>query len=685
MTTSSVTTAASETLVQELQHLKQQLNEFNHQYYVLDNPSVPDAEYDRMMRRLQEIEEQHGELVTPDSPSQKVGGQPLDAFSQVQHEMPMLSLDNAFNEEEMLAFEKRLKDRLKREVSIDFSCEPKLDGLAVSILYENGQFVRAATRGDGQVGEDITANVRTIKNVPLQLRGEDFPTRLEVRGEVFMPVAGFNALNESQKTQDKKTFANPRNAAAGSLRQLDSRITASRPLRFYAYSVGVVEGENTPMAGEHSERLQQLGKWGLPLSAEIAVANGATGCLEYFRSLSQKRDGLAYEIDGVVFKVNSIALQQELGFVAKAPRWAIAHKFPAQEEITKLLDVEFQVGRTGAITPVARLEPVFVGGVTVSNATLHNKDEIDRLQIKLGDTVIVRRAGDVIPQVVSVVLERRPDDVKDIVFPQTCPECDSHVERLEDEAAIRCTGGLVCPAQVKESLKHFASRKALDVDGLGDKLVEQLVDQGMVKTPADFFTLDIASISAMERMGDKSATNLIAAIERAKTTTLPRFLYSLGIREVGEATAANLANHFKTLENIEAATLEQLVQVNDVGEIVAGHVVNFFGEQHNRDILTQLVELGINWPEIQEVAADEQPLKEQTFVLTGTMTAMGRSEAKAVLQSLGAKVSGSVSAKTHFLIAGDKAGSKLTKAQGLGVAVMTEQDMLDLFQQHGVG
>lgn len=684
MTTSVSTTAVSDTLLQELHTLKQQLNEFNHQYYVLDNPTVPDAEYDRTMRRLQEIEQQHPHLVTADSPSQKVGGQPLDAFTQVQHEMPMLSLDNAFNEEEMLAFEKRLKDRLKRDVSIDFSCEPKLDGLAVSILYVNGKFERAATRGDGQVGEDITANVRTIKNVPLQLRGDDFPERLEVRGEVFMPIAGFAALNESQKSQDKKTFANPRNAAAGSLRQLDSRITSSRPLRFYAYSVGVVEGENTPLAGEHSERLQQLGKWGMPLSAEIAVANGARGCLDYFQSLSEKRDALSYEIDGVVFKVNNIALQQELGFVAKAPRWAIAHKFPAQEEVTKLLDVEFQVGRTGAITPVARLEPVFVGGVTVSNATLHNKDEIERLQIKVGDTVIVRRAGDVIPQVVSAVMDRRPEDARDIVFPEACPECGSHVERLEDEAVMRCTGGLICPAQVKEALKHFASRKALDVDGLGDKLVEQFVDQGMVKTPADFFTLDIASVSAMERMGDKSATNLIQAIEKAKTTTLPRFLYSLGIREVGEATAANLANHFKSLDQIEAATLEQLVEVNDVGEVVAGHVLHFFQEEHNRDIVAQLVELGLNWPEIQEVAADEQPLKDQTFVLTGTMSAMGRNEAKAVLQSLGAKVSGSVSAKTHFLIAGDKAGSKLTKAQDLGVSVMTEQDMLDLFAQHGV-
>lgn len=677
-----MTSSASESVLLELNTLKALLNEYNHQYYVLDNPTVPDVEYDRQMRRLQQMEEEFPDLVTPDSPSQKVGGEPLDAFSQIQHEMPMLSLDNAFNEEEMLAFEKRLKDRLKRDLNIDYSCEPKLDGLAVSILYENGQFVRAATRGDGQVGEDITENVRTIKNVPLSLRGEDYPEKLEVRGEVFMTIAGFDALNESQKAQDKKVFANPRNAAAGSLRQLDPRITATRPLRFYAYSVGVVAGEKTPLATLHSDRLQQLAGWGLPLSAEISVASGAEGCLAYFQSLSERRPALSYEIDGVVFKVNDVALQQELGFVAKAPRWAIAHKFPAEEEMTKLLDVEFQVGRTGAITPVARLEPVFVGGVTVSNATLHNKDEIERLQIKVGDTVIIRRAGDVIPQVVSAIVDKRPEGAKDIVFPEKCPECDSDVERLADEAVIRCTGGLVCPAQLKESLKHFASRKALDVEGLGDKLVEQFVDHGMVKTPSDFFNLDIVAVAAMERMGDKSANNLIAAIEKSKTTTLPRFLYSLGIREVGEATAANLANHFKTLDKVQAATLEDLIEVNDVGEVVAEHVLKFFEEERNQNIVRELLEHGLNWPEIEDIADDAQPLKDQTFVLTGTMSAMGRNEAKAVLQKLGAKVSGSVSAKTHFLVAGEKAGSKLTKAQDLGVEVMTEDDMLALFAKY---
>lgn len=674
--------SGNDSLFNELHTLKTQLNEYNYQYYVLDMPTVPDSEYDRLMRRLQEIEAQHPEWLSSDSPSQKVGGAPLETFTQVTHELPMLSLDNAFNEEELFAFEKRLKDRLKRDLNIDYSCEPKLDGLAVSILYEDGKFLRAATRGDGRVGEDITANVRTIKNVPLSLRGDNYPARIEVRGEVFMSLAGFAALNKAQQDNDKKAFANPRNAAAGSLRQLDSRITAARPLMFYAYSMGIVEGERQPLAGEHAGRLKQLSQWGLPLSPEVSVASDAKGCLDYYQGLAQKRASLPYEIDGVVFKVNDIALQQELGFVAKAPRWAIAHKFPAQEEMTRLLDVEFQVGRTGAITPVARLEPVFVGGVTVSNATLHNQDEINRLQVKVGDMVIIRRAGDVIPQIVSVVQEHRPDDARDVVFPVTCPECDSHVERLDEEAVLRCTGGLICPAQLKESLKHFASRKALDVDGLGDKLVDQLVDMGAVKTPADFFRLEVVTLSSMERMGEKSANNIINALEKSKNTSLPRFLYALGIREVGEATAANLANHFKTIEAIMQATVEQLVEVPDVGEVVASHVLHFFKEQHNQTVINELRELGVKWPEIEEKPEDAQPLLNKTFVLTGTLTAMGRNEAKTVLQNLGAKVSGSVSAKTDYLVAGDKAGSKLAKAQELGVAVMTEEDMLNLFAQH---
>lgn len=666
---------------EKLTQLIQQINEYNYQYYVLDDPTVPDAAYDRAMQELKEIEAEHPHLISANSPSQKVGGEPLPVFTQIEHEVPMLSLDNAFDAEDLHAFEKRIKDRLKRDLTLTFSSEPKLDGLAVSILYENGQMVRAATRGDGRVGENITKNVRTIANVPLSLRGEGYPARLEVRGEVFMPKAGFEKLNKTQAEQGKKVFVNPRNAAAGSLRQLDSRITASRPLLFYAYSVGLVENEVEPLADKHSERLFQLSQWGLPLSKEIGLAQGAEECLSYYTKIGEQRNALNYDIDGVVFKVDDIALQQELGFVARAPRWAIAQKFPAQEEMTKLLEVEFQVGRTGAITPVARLEPVFVGGVTVSNATLHNQDEIDRLQVKVGDTVIIRRAGDVIPQVVSVVENLRPEEAYSIEFPQHCPVCESAVEKLEGEAIARCTGGLFCAAQRKESMKHFASRKALDVDGLGDKLVEQLVDMQLVKHPADFFSLDLAQIANMERMGEKSAANLINALEDAKKTTLAKFLYSLGIREVGEATASNLAMYFCELDAIKNADLESLQEVDDVGIIVAEHIFNFFREPHNLEVVDALIEVGLHWPVIEKVEKEALPLAGQTFVLTGTLSQMGRNEAKAKLQSLGAKVAGSVSAKTSCLIAGEKAGSKMAKAQELGVEVKTEDDMLAMFQE----
>lgn len=672
-------TQGNSSVADKIASLKKELMEYNYQYYVLDDPSVPDAVYDRLMRELSALEVDHPELKTEDSPTQKVGGEPLDSFSQVTHEVPMLSLDNAFNLEELQAFEKRIKDRLKKDIEIEFSCEPKLDGLAVSLLYVDGKLQRGATRGDGHVGENITANVRTIDNVPLSLRGEDYPQTLEVRGEVFMTLDGFEKLNQNQTKEHKKTFANPRNAAAGSLRQLDSRITASRPLRFYAYSMGLVEGAKQPLALKHSGRLEQLADWGMPLSKEVSVATAAEGCHQYYEKIGEKREQLAYEIDGVVFKVNDIALQNELGFVARAPRWAIAHKFPAQEEMTELLDVEFQVGRTGAITPVARLKPVFVGGVTVSNATLHNQDEVNRLGIKVGDTVVIRRAGDVIPQVVSVVEKLRPDTAQEIVFPSECPICESAIEKVEGEAVARCTGGLFCAAQRKEAMKHFASRKAMDIDGLGDKLIEQFVDLGWIETPADFFTLELEKIAALERMGEKSAVNLINALEAAKETTLPKFLYALGIREVGEATAANLANHFKTINVLAEASLEALQEVNDVGVVVAEHVYNFFHEQHNLEVIEKLVEQGLHWPEIVSKNEDEQPLMGKTFVLTGTLTAMGRNEAKAKLQELGAKVSGSVSAKTDYLVAGEKAGSKLTKAQELGVAVMTEEEMLALF------
>lgn len=658
------------------------LEDYNYQYYVLDNPTVTDAEYDRLMRELVELEKANPELLTSDSPSQKVGGAPLPEFKQVTHEVPMLSLDNAFSEDEMRAFEKRMLDRLKRSITLTYCCEPKLDGLAVSLLYEDGKLVRGATRGDGAVGEDITQNVRTIKNIPTRLRGEQYPQRVEVRGEVFMPLAGFEKLNQEQSSAGKKIFVNPRNAAAGSLRQLDSRMTAKRPLMFNAYSMGLVEGERQELADTHYARLQQLKDWGVPVSKEIRQATGVEECLDYYRELGNKRPELGYEIDGVVFKVNDLTIQEELGFVARAPRWAIAQKFPAQEEMTTLLDVDFQVGRTGAITPVARLEPVFVGGVTVSNATLHNQDEIERLGVKKGDTVIIRRAGDVIPQVVSVVLEKRPDDAQDIVFPEHCPVCDSHIERTEDQAVARCTGGLFCKAQRKEAIKHFVSRKALDVDGLGDKLIEQFVDLGWIETPADLFKLDIAQVAALERMGEKSAANIDKALDAAKKTTLAKFIYSLGIREVGEATAANLANHFLTLEALLQADIAALQEVDDVGEVVAQHVVHFFGEARNREVIQQLQDAGVHWPQIEKKSQDEQPLIGKTFVITGTFSSMGRNDAKARLQELGAKVAGSVSANTDYLVAGEKAGSKLTKAQELGVEVMTEEQMLALFAEH---
>ncbi len=669
----------SDTLEQarkKVAELRNTLNEYNYQYYVLDDPTIPDAVYDRDMQSLIALEKQYPSLQSPNSPSQKVGGEALSAFEQVTHDVPMLSLDNAFDEESLLAFEKRLKDRLKDTSSLHFSCEPKLDGLAVSILYENGELVRAATRGDGQVGENITANVRTISNVPLTLRGDAHPDRVEVRGEVFMPREGFAKLNEHQKNAGGKVFANPRNAAAGSLRQLDSKITAKRPLMFYAYSLGVVQPDNFTLPTTHSERLSQLGKWGLPLCPDIDTAEGGRGCLDYYHHILEKRDNLPYDIDGVVFKVNRIDLQAALGFVARAPRWAIAQKFPAQEEVTKLLDVEFQVGRTGAITPVARLEPVFVGGVTVSNATLHNQDEITRLGVKVGDTVVIRRAGDVIPQVVSVVDTKRTGSETDIAFPSQCPVCGSQVEKLEDEAVARCTGGLICAAQRKQALKHFASRKAFDIDGLGDKLVDQLVDADLVHSPADFFTLSLGDVVGLERMAEKSASKLLSSLEASKQTTLAKFLYALGIREVGEATAANLAAHFETLDAIRDASIEALVEVQDVGEIVATHIFNFFNESHNTDVIDALLKEGINWPAIEKPDADNLPLEGKTCVITGTLSEMGRSDAKARLQLLGAKVAGSVSKNTDFLVAGEKAGSKLTKAQELDVEVWDEAKLI---------
>lgn len=667
----------SHSLQERLEELKNTLHYHAVRYYVEDSPEIPDAEYDRLMRELLDIEAEHPEWVTVDSPSQRVGGMPLDGFKPVTHEIPMLSLDNAFDDEEIDSFYKRMNDRLSGGEVKTFCCEPKLDGLAVSLLYENGVLVQAATRGDGTTGENITENVRTIKAIPLRLNGQGWPTRIEVRGEVFMPKAGFDKLNEDALKKGEKVFVNPRNAAAGSLRQLDSRITAKRPLNFYAYSVGVVEGAD--LSDSHYQRFLQLKGWGLPMCPETRQVSSLTAVKAYYQDILQRRDQLAYEIDGVVIKVDDIDIQEQLGFVARAPRWAIAYKFPAQEEITQLKDVEFQVGRTGAVTPVAKLEPVFVGGVTVSNATLHNGDEIARLGVKIGDSVVIRRAGDVIPQVVSVVLERRPDDARDIHFPTHCPVCQSEVERVEGEAVARCTGGLVCQAQRKEALKHFVSRKALDVDGLGEKVIEQLVDREMVHTPADLFKLSAGVLTVLDRMGPKSAQNVVDALKQAKETTLPRFLYSLGIREVGEATAANLAMHFKTLEKIQEASHEALVEVPDIGAIVASHITAFFAEENNQAVIRELLEMGIHWPQV--AAPDEstpQPLAGKTVVLTGTLTQLSRSDAKAALQALGAKVTGSVSKNTDVLFAGENAGSKLAKAQDLGIEIKTEQDLLDL-------
>lgn len=664
---------------QEIDDLRIEINQHNYRYYVLDDPSVPDAEYDRLLRRLQTLEAENPQLVSPGSPTQRIGARPLSAFEEVAHEVPMLSLDNAFDADEMRDFERRIKDRLKSDKGIEFACEPKLDGIAVSLLYEDGLLVRGATRGDGQTGENITQNLRTVPSIPLKLMGSDWPRRLEVRGEVYMPKAGFDALNRQAQSKGEKTFVNPRNAAAGSLRQLDSKITANRPLEMCCYSVGLVEGGELPSV--HSDVLQQLHAWGFRINDQMAVVQGVESCIEYYQNLQQLRDTLHYEIDGIVFKVNDLDLQQQLGFVSRAPRWAIAYKFPAQEEMTRLLDVEFQVGRTGAVTPVARLEPVFVGGVTVSNATLHNSDEIGRLGVRCGDTVIVRRAGDVIPQVVQVVLDKRPEKTQPIEFPTNCPVCGSEVFRSEDEAVARCTGGLYCSAQRKQAIKHFASRKAFDIEGLGDKLVEMLVDQQLINSIADLFHLEHAAVSGLERMGDKSAQNLLDALEKSKRTTLARFIYALGIREVGEATALNLANHFSELDVLMSASEEQLLEVEDVGPIVASHIVHFFQQSHNQEIISALLDEGVQWPAVEKRAVQEMPLTGQTWVLTGSLENLTRDQAKARLVALGAKVSGSVSAKTHCVVAGASAGSKLAKAEKLGIDVLDEEALLSLLKE----
>ncbi|GAB4393088.1 MAG: NAD-dependent DNA ligase LigA [Gammaproteobacteria bacterium] len=663
-------------LAEHIQQLRQRIEQHNYAYYVLNNPTIPDAEYDRLFRELQRLEQQHPELITPDSPTMRVGSVPLTAFKPVQHEQPMLSLHNAFDETEMRAFDQRVVQTLAHHAHIEYACEPKIDGLAVSLLYEKGVLVRAATRGDGYTGEDITANVRTIASVPLRLLTGSFPARLEVRGEVFMSKTAFHKLNQYARDQGEKIFANPRNAAAGSLRQLDSRITAKRALSMYCYGVGVYD---KALPEKHTAILQQLKQWGLPVCEWVEVASGIDACLQYYQHILAQREQLPFEIDGVVYKINDKRQQDDLGFVSRAPRWAIAYKFPAQEELTQVLAVEFQVGRTGAITPVARLQPVMVGGVTVSNATLHNMDEVERKDVRVGDTVIVRRAGDVIPEVVSVVHDKRPAYTRKIKLPRHCPVCGSDVERLANEAVARCSGGLYCAAQRKEAIKHFASRKAMDIDGLGDKIIEQLVDKQLIHHVADIYHLTHSQLANLDRLADKSAQNLLTAIEKSKTTTLARFLYALGIREVGEATAHNLALHLGDLTSIQIANEDKLQQIPDIGPTVAQHIVNFFHQAHNQEVIQQLLAAGIHWPAPQTSMQQDSPVSGKTVVLTGTLTSMTREQAKQALLDLGAKVTNSVSTNTDYLIAGTDPGSKYIKAQQLGVTILEEAEFLKLW------
>jgi DNA ligase (NAD+) len=661
--------------------LRAEIERNNYAYYVLDAPELPDAEFDKLYGELEAIEAAHPELVTPDSPTQRVGGQAATGFEQVAHTVPMLSLNNGFHDEDIAAFDKRCADALAHpEQPVEYAAELKFDGLAISLRYVDGAFVQAATRGDGSTGEDVTANVRTIRSLPLKLKGKKLPKVLDVRGEVLMFKRDFAKLNERQRDAGQKEFANPRNAAAGSLRQLDSKITAARPLSFFAYGIGVLEGVSMP--DTHSGLLDWYGELGLPVCAERAVVGGAEGLLAFFRSVGEKREGLPYDIDGVVYKVNRREEQDKLGFVSRAPRFALAHKFPAQEALTRLLAIDVQVGRTGAITPVARLEPVFVGGATVTNATLHNEDEIRRKDIKIGDTVIIRRAGDVIPEVVGALLDRRPDDARDFVMPQVCPVCGSAIERLPDEAIARCTGGLICPAQVKQAIWHFAQRRAIDIDGLGEKIIDQLIDQKLVRTPADLFNLGFATLAELDRFAEKSAQNLLDSLEHAKKTTLARFIYALGIRHVGETTAKDLAKYFGSLDPVMDATTEQLLEVPDVGPVVAEAAHNFFAEPHNRTVIEQLRAPGkLSWPEGPPAPrAPVGVLAGKTIVLTGTLPTLSREDAKEMLEAAGAKVAGSVSKKTDYVVAGEEAGSKLVKAEELGIAILDEDGMRKLLE-----
>jgi DNA ligase (NAD+) len=667
-------------VITQIRILRDEINSHNYQYYVLDDPAVTDQAYDQLYRKLQAIEAQYPELVTAESPTQRVGSAPATHFEPVEHDVAMLSLDNAFDEDEMRAFEKRLTEMvISNGRALAFTAEPKLDGLAISLLYEQEKLLRAATRGDGKTGENITANAKTLPSIPLQLSGEHSKGRIEVRGEVYMDHAGFKALNEAQAQTQGKIFANPRNAAAGSLRLLDSRITASRPLTFCSYAIGATEGHKLPPS--QFRRMQYLRSIGFPISPYIEQVEGAQGCIDYYQKILTRRDSLPFDIDGVVFKLDDPDQQLQAGYVSKAPRWAIAYKFPAQEVMTRLLDVDFQVGRTGALTPVARLEPVAVAGVMVSNATLHNMDEIERKDIHIGDVVIVRRAGDVIPEVVSPVLAQRKQDLPLPQMPKRCPVCDSVVIKTDGQAAFRCSGGLICAAQRKEAIKHFASRKALDIEGLGDKLVEQMVELKMIESISDLYHLELSQLADLDRMAQKSAQNLLTSLESSKATTLGRFIYALGIREVGEATAEALAAYFRNLDNIIAADFEMLQQVEDVGPVVAQNVVQFFAQAQNRKIVQDLVSQGIHWPRIAEPEATENlPLLGKTFVITGTLDGLSRDQAAAQLKARGAKVSGSVSAKTNAVIAGEKPGSKVSKAEALGVEVMNQLQFEALIQ-----
>lgn len=663
---------------ERIQSLREKIRYHNYRYYALDNPEISDSEYDRLMRELESLETQHPKFLTPDSPTQRVGTKPVKAFGEVQHAIPMLSLNNAFSEAELTAFDKRVRERVDNIDEIEYAAEPKLDGLAVSITYADGVLNRGATRGDGLVGEEITQNIRTIRSVPLRLLGKGYPRLLEVRGEVCMSKQGFATMNKRARERGEKIFVNPRNAAAGSLRQLDPRLTAQRPLSFFSYAVGRVEGAK--LADTQSHILQRLSEWGLPILPHTDLVHGVRGCLEYYARIAAARDAFEYDIDGVVYKVNRLKLQHKLGFISRAPRWAIAHKFPAQEERTTIRNVTFQVGRTGALTPVAQLTPVFVGGVTVSNATLHNMDEIERKDVRIGDSVIVRRAGDVIPEVVGVIKKHRPQGSKPIKLPRHCPVCGSQIIRPEGEAVARCTGGLFCSAQRKQAIKHFASRRALDIEGLGDKLIDQLVEQGLIDHVDDIYKLKDEQIAGLERMGKKSAHNLIKAIEKSKQTNFARFIYALGIREVGEATAQALAAYFGTLKAIMKADEENLQRVPDVGPVVASHVHAFFKQKHNRKIIEKLLDLGIRWPRLKSTAISESPLRGNRYVLTGTLNAMSRDEAKERLQALGAKVSASVSGKTTAVIAGTNPGSKIAKAESMGIKILEENDLMQLLK-----